>query len=548
VKVSEVDLEAAFRAALATHGNYQTGNSWAAMRRDELRVALQAGIEALPDPQPGPMPDRVDVAQALSPPFYGHLRFDELDKIDTAALLDAADRAIRLCAGKLPAEVWSVLQEMRACDSDGIELFAVTAYADKLEAALRSVHGADRVAELEAKLAAVTEGRDRLLIGVPEVRYEGLAACPRCVTLKRERDEALAKLAAADRLVKSQDELLNSQAGIATSLRAEMECHKAAVVELRDQLAARPEPVVIDDGLVCGLLSRMQVMSGREAIRRVFGDRASVTVPQGDGPCPVYVAQLQEAAGVLSRIELAWCIEGDYAPDDPDDKRHPIERRLAGMQAMHSADVAKLRAEIERVRGLLAEADQFGERISKQMVATETHLRAELEKTRAERDDYARLLDRERERHVRLHEQHEALRSTLDVHISAMEEDGVPSSVALEYQSGFGAACRSYGKRLRALLRPATPEPRNNAPWFMPGGETVLHPPHEAAMVEHTQESLGRGAPRFAPIYAKLDETAARVERLERFVNDVHMACDYPNAVEQIRRAAETALDARSKT
>lgn len=62
-----------------------------------------------------------------------------------------------------------------------------------------------------------------------------------------------------------------------------------------------------------------------------------------------------DAADVLLRIEQGWCIEGDYA-DDEEDKRHPVERRLAAMQAMYLADVEKLRRQLEALRDACAAA------------------------------------------------------------------------------------------------------------------------------------------------------------------------------------------------
>jgi len=62
-----------------------------------------------------------------------------------------------------------------------------------------------------------------------------------------------------------------------------------------------------------------------------------------------------DAAAILFRAEQHWCIEGDYAPDDENDKRHPLERRLASMQAMHMVDVEKLRAELAAERSQLAQ-------------------------------------------------------------------------------------------------------------------------------------------------------------------------------------------------
>lgn len=39
-------------------------------------------------------------------------------------------------------------------------------------------------------------------------------------------------------------------------------------------------------------------------------------------------------SSVLWRIESAICIEGDYVPDGADDARHPVERRIAAMNAV----------------------------------------------------------------------------------------------------------------------------------------------------------------------------------------------------------------------
>lgn len=72
--------------------------------------------------------------------------------------------------------------------------------------------------------------------------------------------------------------------------------------------------------------------------------------------------ELQSAQATLTRIEHAWCIEGDYAgdPDNPDaDKRHPIERRLASMTAMHTRDLDRMRMHLEHARCDAKDAQQI---------------------------------------------------------------------------------------------------------------------------------------------------------------------------------------------
>jgi hypothetical protein len=139
---------------------------------------------------------------------------------------------------------------------------------------------------------------------------------------------------------------------------------------------------------------------------------------------------LREAAeSTLNRIEHAWCIEGDYAANGPDDKRHPIERRLAGMQAMHSPDVEKLRADLTACR---VERDTW--------LAEHGRVTAELEACKAETctREYQRRLREYRE----LREQYEALRAGVDE--------------LLQYSERH--ECLDIARGLRALLKPATPE------------------------------------------------------------------------------------------
>jgi hypothetical protein len=89
-----------------------------------------------------------------------------------------------------------------------------------------------------------------------------------------------------------------------------------------------------------------------------------------------------------------------------------------------------------------------------------------------------------------------------------------------------------YGNRVhdgaRALLKPATPEAQSE-----PGDL-------------FTQLGGHSPAARLAKTEAVQEIMTARLERLERFVNDVHAACEYTGqaAIESIRRAALAMLDA----
>lgn len=70
-------------------------------------------------------------------------------------------------------------------------------------------------------------------------------------------------------------------------------------------------------------------------------------------------AELEETRLTMQRIEQQWCIEGDYAPDSESDERHPIERRLAGMAAMHKRDLDRLTTQLEHARGDAKDAQQM---------------------------------------------------------------------------------------------------------------------------------------------------------------------------------------------
>jgi hypothetical protein len=341
--------------------------------------------------------------------------------------------------------------------------------------------------------------RDEAFLQAERARVSAQAAIDDARKAAQARDEALAKVAAWKDAAGC--ETPQDLEGEMTKLAYEADFTREQHDETLAKLAARPEPAVIDEALAnpCAtLLPVIATIDGslgatpknrahilRDAIRSLFGTHASVSVPQ-DEPAtwyerwckvsgerdqlraelanradPIYVAQLQEAASVLSRIEQQWVIEGDYADDGPDDKRHPIERRLAGMQAMHARDVERLRAELEktraelencqaRLKGTLALADERSN--------DKARMEHELLKARAELESAQRKVAWGHSYYRPLAEQHEALRSGVQDTIDAMEDAKSAKSLPgnEQYDEGFNMAC-GFAGQLRALLKPATP-------------------------------------------------------------------------------------------
>lgn len=80
----------------------------------------------------------------------------------------------------------------------------------------------------------------------------------------------------------------------------------------------------------------------------------------------------------LTRIEHATCIEGDYAPDSPDDTRHPVERRVAAMQA----DLARIPVLAEEIATLQASLKATANPNDGPLIRLDNHL-AEKERWKA---------------------------------------------------------------------------------------------------------------------------------------------------------------------
>ncbi len=136
MRVSDEQLEA---CCIAHQDNPRPGGNFLEWRdlcedaRARARADMRAALEAIPDPHPGLCPDAGGVAEELKTLFYSPGGPGITNDWTGIGRL-----AVKLCAARLPAEVWDVLAEMRACGSDGIELHAVTQYADRLELALAS--------------------------------------------------------------------------------------------------------------------------------------------------------------------------------------------------------------------------------------------------------------------------------------------------------------------------------------------------------------------------------------------------------------------------
>lgn len=166
------------------------------------------------------------------------------------------------------------------------------------------------------------------------------------------------------------------------------------------------------------------------------------------------------------------------------------------------------------------------------------------------------------EMYPELFEQHEALRDGVDTVTSEMEDDGNPAIGDDTWTRGYENACRSYSRRLRALLKPAPAEAEQSIDeWAAQKSTPVQHQPPESAMVEPAPcpfcgpNFLGTCPHRpsmgvEAPVPASLQPLTARLERLVRdngllwrFV--AHVA--QPNGIAW-HQAAQEALDARKET
>jgi hypothetical protein len=236
---------------------------------------------------------------------------------------------------------------------------------------------ADALKDLHAHIAVVERERDALRQELAEVTGQAEQVEGDLALLRRERDEARAQLEEAN-AANDRDFALVQE-----------ECR-----ELRSKLAARPEPVVIDEALaerVCEELLRRHGSYGTKegvlaALRSVLGEKVSVAAPRTDDQRAYEL--LSDECGVL----------------------------------------------INECRDHRAELDK---------------LRAELQAAQEERDRHegANILNRNALRLLR--EQHEALRALVAVHDS---DKDLPGSINMVW---YGNRVHDGA---RALLKPATPE------------------------------------------------------------------------------------------
>jgi hypothetical protein len=131
--------------------------------------ACSTALEALPDPQPGPMPDRDFLAKQLEDAWR------QGPKATVECWHGVAARAEELCGGKLPAAIWNLPGRSHSAHGDyhraPTESGAMAEQlADELEVALKSVPKPDAGAEL----AYWREKAERHQAEVAEVTAEQL--------------------------------------------------------------------------------------------------------------------------------------------------------------------------------------------------------------------------------------------------------------------------------------------------------------------------------------------------------------------------------------
>lgn len=581
MKVSDKDLGLVLRAAeahFAAHGS--------------LTSAVVEAIEALPDARPGPMPSRHQLAAELAALGEGSAwhGWAKLGGDLQNAYLKEADHAIARCAaGKLPAEAWRLVEawhEAAACDDDACIAYDLA--ANKLEAALKSAPkpnmDIDYREQHKRERAEWTDCAQRMATQIRNLekkckRLEDERGRANC-----ERDEARAEIerwrqrhadveeqlrsAVAQGVVESEARaepapgaavralcVLWGSCSQGNELRAALEqdglsapTHEAELEHLRGEYkvafaTASKRIAELESDLKATEFGRQSAIAG---IADLEAKLATVTQERN-----VARTEMEMTEQVLRNIEHAHCIEGDYAPDYESDTRHPIERRLASMQAMHTADVEKLREQLaarpepvvidwalaRRLRDKIVFSDDtvrgvdeiaavlrsmFGDRVSVAAPPVYDEAAADL-MVREERDQLRAELTKLRSWESECKAHRESLFRIADALRMSVERDANG-----DIQMPCGSDIAAETEKLRADLAACRVE-------------------RDTWLAEHGR--LGRETPRLAPIYELVDAVVERVGRLERFVNDVHAACEYPAAcaIQQIRSAAE-ALDARSKT
>jgi hypothetical protein len=314
--------------------------------------------------------------------------------------------------------------------------------------------------------------------------------------LRRERDEARAELEHAEQVAVDARDIF----------RREIEGLKA-------QLAARPEPVVIDEAFAARVQYAWNTAPGcdaktmLDALRSVFGEKVSVAGPESEnGACVNCLRNL----GEYKAAHEAWreaCAERDKLRAELQVAQNRLDDYEQRLEPTYCTDADRTGEDLPLGMALRRLSDA-AVMAGRELQAAQSDL--QLARKAFRRCDVAR---------VRVSEKYEALRALVAVHDS---DKDLPGSINMVW----------YGNRVhdgaRALLKPATPEAQSE-----PGDL-------------FTQLGGHSPAARLAKTEAVQEIMTARLERLERFVNDVHAACEYTGqaAIESIRRAALAMLDA----
>jgi predicted nuclease with TOPRIM domain len=351
---------------------------------------------------------------------------------------ELVDRYSRFAAGRPGAEC-----QVAADWAIGI----IREHASPADEALRSQF-ARLCSELNEKASRIERAereRDALRQELAEVTGQAEQVEGDLALLRRERDEARAQLEEAN-AANDRDFALVQE-----------ECR-----ELRSKLAARPEPVVVDEALaskVCDVLYAQGLYWTRDgvfdALRSVLGDKVSVAGPQSQ-------PTTEAALAIVSR---------------------------AGYHILSAES-------LERHQKLLDERDK----LRAELQAAQSDL--QLARKAFRRCDVAR---------VRVSEKYEALRALVAVHDS---DKDLPGSINMVW----------YGNRVhdgaRALLKPATPEAQSS---HGPLGDVWVNASPADALRPNDRHAQRPASEMPRP--ASLAPLTARVERLEAALRHFLTAC-----------------------
>jgi hypothetical protein len=519
-----------------------------------------------------------------------------------------------------------------------------------------------KVADVETQLANVTAERDRWQsgsrhyldlcskthdeaknAGAPNAVTEdgqsrGLYPHERVAIIVRERDEALAKLAKAEHessavVCALDDADVPGVVGVDSPvldcvdkpavvvgetcgapgrikwLANQLEFHRGAtehaeklIAQLREKLAARPEPVAIDEALaerVCQFYwGDFAAVLGPDAgtmtsaLRHAFeGTHASVTVPRGepqlidslvDQNSPAFLRSKLEATEEIARcsradlekaqaeLEARYAAERHYAVvhRERDQLRAELDECQRKLRQAFDEDVERGHAALQREQELRAELD-LSNRNAKEWEAREAAASAELEKTRAELDEMRVSRSRTTEAWETECAQHGTTRSELVAckrELFGAKAYGEQMCKARDRVQERHEALRAAAEhvfdanrrgvigealdRLHALLKPASAEaepvhPTLKAVWgsakFTHGGEPVQHPPPANDKCARCGEKA-REHHYNGACYGKCGEFVQHPPPESAMVDQVQQPLDLPQRVQRLENVVGTFL------